>query len=98
MVCTLVKSTEQFLNDGCDNCEAFLKMREDNARVTQHTSHSFEGMTAIQNPSDSWVAKYQGISHLKPGVYALEVTGVIDPDIQDFLRGKNITWRAKPPS
>ena len=68
MVCTLVKSMEQFLNEGCDNCEAFLQMRDDTARVSELTSHSFEGMVAVQNPAKSWVAKYQGIPQMKPGV------------------------------
>ena len=97
MVCTMVKSMEQFLNEGCDNCESFLQLRDNNARVSELTSHTFEGMVAIQNPAKSWVSKYQGIPQMKPGVYALEVTGIMNEEVQDYLKQKNIPFRCVPP-
>lgn len=43
MVCTLVKTYGQFIDEGCDNCESFLKMAERQDRVAEFTSHTFEG-------------------------------------------------------
>jgi len=42
-VCTLVKTFEQFVDEGCDNCEAFLGMAERQDRVSELTTHTFEG-------------------------------------------------------
>jgi len=98
MVCTLVKTMNQFLDEGCDNCERFLQMRDRQDRVMETTSNVFEGLAAVHQPNDSWVAKYQGLQMLKPGCYALEVTGVMSPEIDNFLKNKNIPYRAKPPA
>jgi ABC-type Zn2+ transport system substrate-binding protein/surface adhesin len=43
MVCTLVKTYGQFIDEGCDNCESFLKMADRQDRVAEFTSHAFEG-------------------------------------------------------
>ena len=56
MICSLVKSQSQFVNDGCDNC-TFLSFRE--GKVKDYTSSSFEGLIALINPQQSWVAKWQ---------------------------------------
>jgi hypothetical protein len=34
---------------------------------------------------------------MKPGVYALEMKGTLDPDIEDYLKQKNIPYRVKFP-
>jgi len=43
MVCSLIKTHTQFLDEGCDNCESFLSLAERQDRVTELTSHTFEG-------------------------------------------------------
>jgi hypothetical protein len=43
MVCSLIKTHTQFLDKGCDNCESFLSLAERQDRVTELTSHTFEG-------------------------------------------------------
>jgi hypothetical protein len=43
MVCSLIKTHAQFLDEGCDNCESFLSLAERQDRVTELTSHTFEG-------------------------------------------------------
>jgi Spt4/RpoE2 zinc finger len=42
LVCSLVKTAQQFEHDGCSNCN-FLKMKHDRHRVLDCTSSSFEG-------------------------------------------------------
>lgn len=42
-----VKTHAQFLDDGCDNCESFLGLAERQDRVSELTSHTFEGMMAV---------------------------------------------------
>eukprot|EP01027_Heterolobosea_sp_BB2_P026216 GEZU01040325.1.p1 GENE.GEZU01040325.1~~GEZU01040325.1.p1 ORF type:complete len:129 (-),score=8.06 GEZU01040325.1:78-410(-) len=72
--CFLVKTTDQFIKDGCENC-THLDMRNDKARVNECTSTSFEGLIGMMNPDESWVARWQGIKRSKKGVYAIAVYG-----------------------
>lgn len=48
--CHLIKTEEQFLKEGCENCKNFFNKNE----ITQH----FKGMIAITNPRYSWCAKW----------------------------------------
>ncbi|KAJ3254928.1 transcription elongation factor spt4 [Boothiomyces macroporosus] len=43
MLCSLVKSFDQFRRDGCENCEDVLNMKDDSDRVMDCTSPTFEG-------------------------------------------------------
>ena len=57
-----MQTFEQFENDGCENCEAFLALRHNRENVYDCTSSNFEGMVGMAKPDDSWVAKWQRIS------------------------------------
>ncbi len=57
-----LQTFEQFENDGCENCEAFLALRHNRENVYDCTSSNFEGMVGMAKPDDSWVAKWQRIS------------------------------------
>ncbi|XP_022227785.2 transcription elongation factor SPT4 isoform X2 [Drosophila obscura] len=59
LVCSLVKSFDQFETDGCENCEEFLRMKGNKDNVYDHTSNNFDGLIALTTPTDSWVAKWQ---------------------------------------
>ena len=64
LLCSLVKNTHQFLQDGCDNCP-FLKLnsrKEGRERMQECTSVTFEGMIAMMQPQPSWIAQWQRIS------------------------------------
>ena len=73
--CSLVKTFDQFQNDGCDNCEEFLFLKNNPFNVLSKTSQFFDGF--IENsekcPDDNWFCKWQQISKFKPGVYAIFV-------------------------
>ena len=79
LLCSLVKTIDQFEYDGCDNCEAYLQLKGNREMVYECTSSSFDGVISMITPEDSWVAKWQRISNFKPGVYAVTVTGRLPP-------------------
>ncbi|ETI49338.1 hypothetical protein F441_06776 [Phytophthora nicotianae CJ01A1] len=60
MTCSLIKTFTQFYDTGCENC-AFLQMADNRQRVAECTSAYFEGMIAMMQPKESWVAKWQRI-------------------------------------
>ena len=59
LVCSLIKTANQFEEDGCDNCEEFLMLKGDVDKVHKCTSANFDGMIAACDAQDSWVAKWQ---------------------------------------
>lgn len=84
LLCSLVKTIDQFEYDGCDNCEAYLQMKGNREMVYECTSSSFDGVIAMMSPEDSWVAKWQRIGNFKPGVYAVTVTGRLPPGMLGY--------------
>ncbi|EDM05605.1 rCG33054, isoform CRA_b [Rattus norvegicus] len=52
LLCSLVKTIDQFEYDGCDNCDAYLQMKGNREMVYDCTSSSFDG----QGFSVSWLA------------------------------------------
>ena len=81
------QTSDQWENDGCENCEAILNMRGNRDNVYDCTSANFDGMVASCKPDDSWVCKWQRISKFKPGVYAISVTGRLPQQIvRDMVR------------
>lgn len=45
--------------------------------VADCTSAVFEGAIALNDPSNSWVAKWQRIQGYVPGTYAVKVEGIV---------------------
>ncbi|KAK2166709.1 hypothetical protein NP493_1293g01031 [Ridgeia piscesae] len=95
LLCSLIKSFDQFEYDGCENCEEYLHMKKNRDAVYECTSSSFDGMIAVMTPDDSWVSKWQRISRFTRGVYALSVTGRLPPGIVRELKAKGITYRSR---
>ena len=70
LICSMVKTLDQFDRDGCDNCERFLKYRGNRCvtrvifchvsifnfrdMVIECTSASFDGLIGMMNPDQSW--------------------------------------------
>lgn len=50
LLCSLIKSREQFENDGCENCEKYLGMKHDSDKIHECTSNNFDGMISILQP------------------------------------------------
>ncbi|KAK4472692.1 hypothetical protein MN116_003921 [Schistosoma mekongi] len=94
LLCGLVKTLNQFQLNGCENCEDFLKMQGDREKVYECSSANFDGLLAMMSPNDSWVARWQMIDKLTPGVYAISVYGSLPSDVVHYLRSKGISYRS----
>jgi transcription elongation factor SPT4 len=55
---------DQFDEEGCDNCDDFLHFKGNRDRVFECTSANFDGMIALMDPNDSWVAKWQRLGSI----------------------------------
>lgn len=92
--CGLLKTLDQFLNEGCENCP-FLEMGDDPERCNSCTSAFFEGQVAVMDPRESWAAKWLRVDAFLPGVYAISVTGTFDKDMEDDLESRGIRFRCR---
>jgi len=95
LVCSMVKTIDQFERDGCDNCEKFLHIKNDREFVMTCTSSNFDGVIAMVNPDDSWVARWQRIDKLKPGCYAVSVSGQLPHHVIRDLKIKGIQYKSR---
>jgi transcription elongation factor SPT4 len=93
LVCSLVKTVEQFELDGCDNCESFLGLQNNRDAIDDCTSSNFDGLIAMMAPEDSWVAKWQRIRNLKRGCYAVSVSGSLPDHISRELQSRGIPYK-----
>ncbi|KAF0480377.1 transcription initiation factor Spt4 [Gigaspora rosea] len=92
LVCSLVKNTEQFRKEGCENCEPFLQFKRHPERVQECTSTNFDGLIALMKPDDSWVARYKKIENYACGIYAVGVQGRIPELVEDEMAQRNIPY------
>ncbi|XP_043471978.1 transcription elongation factor SPT4 [Leptopilina heterotoma] len=96
--CSLIKTIDQFELDGCENCNLFLRIKNDRDAVMRCTSGNFDGMIAVMCPEDSWVSKWQRISKFTKGVYALSVSGTLPREAIKDMRSQGITYRNRDTS
>lgn len=94
LLCSIVKSIDQFEMDGCENCEQYLAMKHDRDKVYDCTSSNFDGIVALTNPNDSWVAKWQKINRKVRGIYAVSVTGSLPPHMISELKAIGVNYRS----
>ncbi|XP_063679580.1 transcription elongation factor SPT4-like [Bolinopsis microptera] len=95
MMCSLLKNTEQFIIDGCDNCDQWLSLKNNRERVLECTSPNYEGMISLTNPDESWVARWQGIRGLVRGMYAISVMGKMPSHIQRELERQGRKYKSR---
>lgn len=95
LLCSLVKSFDQFELDGCDNCEWLLGMKNNRDVVFDTTSTNFDGIISVTTPDESWAAKWLRIQNFKPGVYAISVSGKPSPAILRELRTRDIPYKSR---
>ncbi|CDH56637.1 transcription initiation protein spt4 [Lichtheimia corymbifera JMRC:FSU:9682] len=95
LLCSLVKNASQFRANGCENCEELLRMRGRTDRVQECTSNKFEGVIALMQPHESWVARWQRVDKFTRGVYAIRVYGRIPEDIEDDLERRGVIYRPR---
>lgn len=90
--CYLIKSFDQFFEEGCENCD-FLEMRDDKKRVLDVTTAFFEGTIALLEPEKSWVAKWQRFQQNLPGLYAIEVADSLPQEDIERCKQAGFTYR-----
>ncbi|KAJ4348815.1 transcription elongation factor spt4 [Didymosphaeria variabile] len=77
MVCSIVKTEQQFRSFGCPNCDGFLQLRGNSDGIADCTSQVFEGLITVSDTSKSWVARWQRLEGYVAGVYAVQVEGIL---------------------
>ncbi|RHZ75604.1 hypothetical protein Glove_212g48 [Diversispora epigaea] len=92
LVCSLVKHSDQFRREGCDNCESFLQLKFHPERLSECTTTSFDGLIANINPERSWTAKFKKIDQFVAGVYAVGVMGSIPEWVEDEMSRRGIHY------
>ncbi|KAJ2813314.1 transcription elongation factor spt4 [Coemansia furcata] len=95
LICGIVQNHHTFRDQGCPNCDRYIRMRGRNDTVTDCTSAIFDGITAMFQPNGTWVGKFAHINNYEPGVYAAHVTGRVPEDVEDALAQKGITYHPR---
>ncbi|KAK8818731.1 hypothetical protein WA538_004037, partial [Blastocystis sp. DL] len=89
-LCKLIKNYDEFLHNGCENCDEILHMAGDDERVRQMTTPYFDGMVSILDRDRSWVASWLQKKDCIPGIYAINVTGKLPDHIRSVLNEQGI--------
>ncbi|KAA6397446.1 MAG: putative SPT4 protein [Streblomastix strix] len=95
LVCGLINTQEQFLSEGCLNCEDHLHLRGNRDHVLERTTPKFNSMVGILENDSSWVASWLDLSKKKQGVYAVQLRGILPEDIRLDLKQNNIEPRCE---
>ena len=70
----------------------YIRMAEDRDVVHEFTSPNFDGMVAIMEPKNSWVARWQGVQNFVPGCYALRVRGTLPSQWATLLEDEGFKY------
>jgi transcription elongation factor SPT4 len=92
MVCSVVRTQQQFLTQGCPNCEDILELAGNPEQINDCTSQVFEGLITVADTTRSWVARYQRLEGYKPGVYATQVEGILPDEVIGAVESAGINY------
>jgi transcription elongation factor SPT4 len=92
MVCSIVRTQQQFMTQGCPNCEDVLELVGNADQINDCTSQVFEGLISVADTSRSWVARYQRLEGYVPGVYATQVEGILPEDVLAAVETAGINY------
>jgi transcription elongation factor SPT4 len=92
MICSIVRTQQQFTTQGCPNCEDILELAGNPEQVNDCTSQVFEGLISVADTSRSWVARFQRLEGYVPGVYATQVEGILPEDILVAVENAGINY------
>ncbi|RSH81192.1 transcription elongation factor spt4 [Apiotrichum porosum] len=95
LVCSILQPLKDFVETGCPNCEDVVEMRGSPERVAECTSTIYDGMIAMMEPEESWVARWQRIDKKKRGLYAVRVTGRPPQDVIDAIESRGGVYRPR---
>lgn len=92
MVCAIVRTQQQFMSQGCPNCEDFLELAGNSEMVSDCTSQVFDGLITVADPKNSWVARFNHIDNYVPGVYAVQVEGLLPEDVLVAVENAGVNY------
>lgn len=95
LLCSLIKTLDQFEYDGCENCDYVLGMKNNRDNVQVYTSNNFDGFVALTSPEESWVGKWLRINRYHPGIYAISVSGQLPGEIIRELKAHGETYKSR---
>ncbi|KAL7418368.1 transcription elongation factor spt4 [Cryptotrichosporon argae] len=95
LVCSVLQTPKDFFDGGCPNCEDIVQMQGSHDRVSECTSTIYDGMIAMMDPAESWVARWQRIDKKVPGFYAVRVTGRPPQDVVDSIEARGGVYRPR---
>lgn len=87
--CRLVKTFDQFLASGCENC-GFFGMDGQRDRVADCTTPNFQSLLTVMDPASSWAAKWQHLNKKAAGAYALSIQGEPPQYVEDLMEDNGI--------
>lgn len=90
--CRLLKSFNQFYDQGCENCP-FLSLREDRDRINDATTTNFSGMISVMDSKGSWATRWSRLGKFVPGCYALTIYEEPTEEILSILEDHNIPYQ-----
>lgn len=91
--CHLVKTQNQFRDNGCENCPFFKSHR---FTYLDYTSANFESLISIIDPQSSWVALHLGVQYFIPGTYCRKIRDVLSEDMLYEVRKNGINVARNP--
>jgi transcription elongation factor SPT4 len=92
MICSIVRTQQQFMTQGCPNCEYIIELANNPDQINDCTSQVFEGLISVADTSRSWVARYQRLEGYVPGVYATQVEGILPEDVLLAVESAGINY------
>jgi transcription elongation factor SPT4 len=90
MVCSALRTFDQFRESGCPNCEAFLNLRDSVDRIVDCTSTLWSGTIGVVHPEGSWVVRWQRGEGRSVGLYAVKVVGRLPEEVLEVLESRDI--------
>uniref|UniRef100_A0A8R1HWL0 Transcription elongation factor SPT4 n=1 Tax=Caenorhabditis japonica TaxID=281687 RepID=A0A8R1HWL0_CAEJA len=93
LLCSLIKSIENFVKEGCENCEELLHLKGDEEKVYDCTSANYDGMIAAMSNDDSWVCKWQKMTRKVKGMYAISVSGSLPSNVISDLKSEGFRYK-----
>ena len=69
-----------------------MQFKDSPEAVNDCTSSNFNGVIALTDPKNSWVAKWQRLDLYAPGHYAVQVHGQLPEDVLSELTARGIKY------
>ncbi|KAF9526257.1 transcription initiation protein spt4 [Crepidotus variabilis] len=95
LLCSLIQTPADWKKVGCPNCEEVLGLKSQPEKIAACTTTQFDGVVAVVDPDQSWVARWQRTAKYVRGMYAVRVMGRIPEEVEVALERRNIKYRPR---